>query len=95
MKRLFDVLSATSGLLLLAPLILGIALLVRLPLGSPVLFSQIRPGLHGKLFKMIRFRAMTDASGVTVNCFQIIERLTHCGRWLRSTSLDQYLSFGM
>ena len=84
-KRLIDVVAAGLGLLILSPVLLIVALLVRVKLGSPVLFRHERPGLHGKPFMLVKFRSMVDADGkLTDN-----ERLTPFGRRLRSTSLDE------
>lgn len=89
MKRLLDILiSATALLVLLIPLLL-IALLIRIKLGSPVLFRQVRPGKHGKPFQMIKFRSMTDARGLDGQLLTDAERLPAFGRLLRSTSLDE------
>lgn len=88
-KRLFDVLVSLSLLLLLAPVLLVTALLVRRWLGAPVLFTQIRPGLYGQPFKMVKFRTMTDARDLAGNLLPDAERLTRFGRFLRSTSLDE------
>lgn len=88
MKRLFDFTAAALGLLLLAPLLLLFAL-VRIKLGSPVLFRQTRPGLHGRPFELIKFRTMTDARGTDGALLPDAERLTPFGRFLRSTSLDE------
>jgi len=76
-------------LLLLAPLLLGLALLVRLAMGSPVLFCQKRPGLHGKPFVMYKFRTMRDMCDAQGNLLPDSQRLTRLGRFLRSTSLDE------
>lgn len=88
-KRLFDILVSVSLLLLLAPVLLVTAVLVRCLLGSPVLFTQIRPGLYGQPFKMIKFRTMTDARDVAGKLLPDAERLTRFGRFLRSSSLDE------
>lgn len=89
-KRVVDVLVAMFALLLLSPLIVALALLVRWKLGSPVLFRQERPGKGGRPFQMLKFRSMTDArlpgSG---SLLPDAERLTPFGKWLRSTSLDE------
>lgn len=61
LKRLFDVVAAVAGLALLSPVIAIVAILVRRKLGSPVLFRQVRPGIHGKPFEMVKFRTMRDA----------------------------------
>ncbi|MFN7015818.1 MAG: sugar transferase [Fimbriimonadales bacterium] len=89
LKRGMDV--AVSGLLLiaLAPLLIGLALLVWRQLGRPILFRQARPGLHGKPFVMYKFRTMTEARDAHGNPLPDSERLTPFGRWLRATSLDE------
>lgn len=89
MKRLFDFCVALCILLVLWPLILIVAVLVAFKLGRPVLFSQARPGLHGQVFKMYKFRSMTDARDETGTLLPDAERLTAFGRLLRSTSLDE------
>lgn len=89
MKRLFDILVSGIGLVLLSPLMLAVALLVRAKLGSPVLFRHRRPGLHGRLFTMLKFRTMTDAVGSDGALLPDAERLTPFGRFLRRTSLDE------
>lgn len=89
MKRLFDALAAILGLMLVWPLILFLAILVRLKLGSPVVFSQVRPGLAGKPFRMYKFRTMTDEKDEKGELLPDEVRLTAFGRFLRSTSLDE------
>ena len=89
LKRIFDVLAALGGLLLLAPVLLIVALLIRVNLGSPVLFRQTRPGLHGKPFEMIKFRSMLDAYDDSGQPLPNEQRLTRFGKLLRSTSLDE------
>ena len=89
MKRLMDFCAALVGLLLIWPLILFLALLVRFKLGSPVVFSQVRPGLGGKPFRMYKFRTMTDARDLHGELLPDDIRLTPFGRFLRSTSLDE------
>lgn len=89
MKRCFDVLVAAMALLLLAVPLVVLALLVRIKLGKPVLFAQVRPGMHGKPFLMVKFRTMTDASGPDGTLLPDAERLTSFGRFLRATSLDE------
>jgi lipopolysaccharide/colanic/teichoic acid biosynthesis glycosyltransferase len=74
---------------LLLPLLFIVALLVRVKLGSPVLFKQVRPGLHGKPFTMMKFRSMTDERDEQGNLLPDSVRLTKFGRFLRSTSLDE------
>jgi lipopolysaccharide/colanic/teichoic acid biosynthesis glycosyltransferase len=88
-KRLFDVTGAGLALLLLAPLLLGVALLVRWRLGRPVLFVQERPGLHGRPFRLVKFRTMTDARGPDGTLLPDAARLPRFGRMLRATSLDE------
>jgi lipopolysaccharide/colanic/teichoic acid biosynthesis glycosyltransferase len=89
LKRIFDILAATFGLLLLSPVILIVAWQVRRKLGSPVLFRQTRPGLHGKPFEMVKFRTMLDESDSTGNPLPDSERMTPFGQFLRSASLDE------
>ncbi len=88
-KRLLDLILAGLGLLLLSPLYLIVAALVRLKLGAPVLFRQERPGLHGRFFTLYKFRTMTDARDHTGALLPDAQRLTPFGAWLRSTSLDE------
>jgi lipopolysaccharide/colanic/teichoic acid biosynthesis glycosyltransferase len=89
LKRALDLAIALPALLLLSPLLLLVALVVRLSLGAPVLFRQQRPGLGGKPFMMFKFRTMTDARAVDGNPLPDGQRLTRLGRILRSTSLDE------
>lgn len=89
LKRLFDIVGSTFGLLLLSPIILIVAWQVRRKLGSPVFFRQIRPGMHGKPFEMIKFRTMKDAVDAEGNSLPDSERITAFGRLLRATSLDE------
>jgi len=88
-KFLFDVLSALLALLLLALPLLVLAWLIRRKLGSPVLFCQVRPGLHGKSFTMVKFRTMTDERGPDGALLPDAQRLTPFGRFLRASSLDE------
>jgi len=88
-KRLFDLAATIPLLLILSPLLLIVAILVRVKLGAPILFRQKRPGLHGKPFLMFKFRTMTDARDKRGNLLSDAERLTPFGRFLRSTSLDE------
>lgn len=89
MKRLLDFTAALLGLIALAlPLLILIAL-IRRKLGSPVFFTQVRPGMHGKPFKMVKFRSMTSERGTDGELLPDAERLTPFGRFLRSTSLDE------
>ncbi|MFC4621856.1 sugar transferase [Comamonas nitrativorans] len=89
MKRIFDFTAALLGLIALALPLLILCLLIRRKLGSPVLFRQIRPGLHGQPFEMVKFRTMTNARGPNGALLPDAERLTPFGRFLRSTSLDE------
>lgn len=77
------------GLLLLSPLLVIVSLMIRLNMGAPVFFRQIRPGLHGKQFEMIKFRTMRDAVDSKGNPLLDSCRLTRLGRFLRSSSLDE------
>jgi lipopolysaccharide/colanic/teichoic acid biosynthesis glycosyltransferase len=89
MKRLFDILVSFLSLVLLAIPLAVLAFLVRKKLGSPVLFTQVRPGFDGKPFKMYKFRTMTDARGPDGKLLDDEQRLTSFGKRLRSTSLDE------
>lgn len=89
LKRFFDVFAAVSALLLLSPVLAIVAWKVRREMGSPVLFRQVRPGLHGKPFEMIKFRTMRDATGPDGQPLPDAERLTQFGQFLRSSSLDE------
>ena len=92
-KRLFDILLSGLALIVSSPILLVTALLVRLKLGSPVLFTQERPGLHEKIFKMYKFRTMTDARDENGELLSDGERLTSFGKALRATSLDELPEF--
>jgi sugar transferase EpsL len=89
MKRCFDLIVGSVALLVLSPLIFLLSVVVRLKLGSPVLFSQLRPGMNGKPFKIIKFRSMLDKRDEQGNLLPDEERLTRFGTFLRSTSLDE------
>lgn len=89
LKRLFDILGAVFGLLILLPIIVTLAWQVRRKLGSPVLFRQTRPGLHGKPFQLIKFRTMRNAIGLDGRPLPDSERMTSFGSFLRSASLDE------
>jgi len=89
LKRLFDIIIATTALVLLSPLYAFVAYKVKKNLGSPVLFRQVRPGLNGKPFEMVKFRTMKDAADAQGNPLPDSERLTPFGKMLRSTSLDE------
>ena len=88
-KRLLDIIIASIALILLSPLYAFVAYKVKKNLGSPVLFRQVRPGLYGKPFEMIKFRTMKDAVDAQGNPLPDSERLTPFGKMLRSTSLDE------
>jgi len=89
MKRLFDITAALLGLLLLLPLMALVFWQVSRKLGSPVFFRQVRPGLNGKPFEMIKFRTMRDAVNAAGDQLPDSERMTPLGRFLRSSSLDE------
>ena len=89
MKRLLDFTAALLGLIALALPLCILIVLIRRKLGSPVFFRQVRPGLHGQSFEMVKFRTMTDARGPDGGLLPDAERLTPFGRFLRSTSLDE------
>lgn len=88
-KRALDVIGAGLGLLILSPVLLIVALMICRQMGSPVLFRQTRPGLHGKPFQMIKFRTMRDALDAEGKPLPDSERITRLGRFLRSSSLDE------
>ena len=89
LKRLLDIIIASIALILLSPLYFIVARKVKKNLGSPVLFRQVRPGLYGKPFEMIKFRSMKDAVDAQGNPLPDSERLTPFGKMLRATSLDE------
>ncbi len=88
-KRIFDLTAAVFGLVIVSPLLLAMAVLVRIFLGSPILFSQKRPGYKGKPFHIHKFRTMTDARDQAGNLLPDSQRLTSFGRFLRASSLDE------
>ena len=88
-KRLLDLFLTIPGLIFLLPVLMVTAFLVRVKLGRPVLFKQLRPGLGGKPFTILKFRTMTDAHGVDGVLLPDALRLTAFGRFLRATSLDE------
>jgi sugar transferase EpsL len=88
-KRLFDLLISLLALLLLSPLLGLLVLLVHVKLGSPVLFRQQRPGLHGRPFTLIKFRTMIDQRDAHGNLLPDADRLTKFGKFLRASSLDE------
>lgn len=89
MKRVLDLVCSGLGLLVLSPVLLVLAILIALRLGRPVLFTQTRPGLYGKPFRMLKFRSMTSACDASGNLLPDEQRLTPFGQRLRSTSLDE------
>lgn len=89
MKRLFDFFAASVALLVFSIPLLALIWLVKRKLGSPVFFVQTRPGLHGKPFRMFKFRTMTDARDAQGHLLPDSERLTSFGRFLRASSLDE------
>lgn len=88
-KRILDILLSGAGVIVLSPVLLVTALLVRVKLGSPVIFTQDRPGKAGKVFKLYKFRSMTDAKDKNGELLPDEIRLTAFGKKLRSTSLDE------
>ncbi len=88
-KCIFDLVASGAALIALSPLLLAVAALVRLFLGSPVLFRQERPGLHGRPFMLVKFRTMTGAADAGGRLLPDADRLTRFGMFLRSTSLDE------
>ena len=89
LKRAFDIIASLIGLIVLSPVLLIVAILVRKNLGSPILFRQVRPGIDGKPFEMVKFRSMRDAIAKDGTPIPDNERLTPFGKALRSTSLDE------
>ncbi len=88
-KRALDILFALLALVILSPLLLVVALLVKLKLGSPIIFSQERPGKDNKIFKIYKFRTMTNQTDAQGNLLPDEQRLTRFGAFLRKTSLDE------
>lgn len=88
-KRWLDFLISLAAIVCLSPIILTVAILVRVKLGKPVLFTQMRPGKNGKVFKMYKFRSMTNKHDETGELLSDEDRLTGFGKKLRSTSLDE------
>lgn len=92
-KRPLDFVLSFIALVVLSPILLITAILVRIKLGSPVIFKQERPGLNGEIFNMYKFRTMTDARDECGNLLSDDERLTDFGKKLRSTSIDELPEF--
>ena len=88
-KRFLDLLLSTLAIVILSPVLLVVAILVRIKLGSPVLFHQERPGRNEKIFTLCKFRTMTDKRDEKGNLLPDADRLTKFGKLLRATSLDE------
>jgi lipopolysaccharide/colanic/teichoic acid biosynthesis glycosyltransferase len=88
-KRLVDLLCASLALIILSPLLLLVALLVKIKLGSPVIFRQSRPGRHAQIFTLFKFRSMNDAKDASGRLLPDDLRLTRFGRFLRASSIDE------
>jgi len=88
-KRAFDIVCSAAALAVLSPVLVALTFLVRSRLGSPAFFSQVRPGLKGRPFRMVKFRSMTNARDADGALLPDAERLPAFGRWLRATSLDE------
>lgn len=89
LKRTVDLVVAVGALLLLSPIMVVVALLIRIKLGSPILFSQVRPGKSGAPFVMLKFRSMTDERDENGLLLPDAERLPPFGKWLRASSVDE------
>jgi sugar transferase EpsL len=89
LKRMLDVTVAALGLMILGPVLVALALAVRIGLGTPVLFTQTRPGLRGQPFTLYKFRTMTDARDADGHLLPDGGRLTRLGRFLRASSMDE------
>ena len=92
-KRIFDVIVSALGLILLSPLLLILAILVRINLGTPVFFRQERPGLNEKIFTLYKFRSMKNAADSKGNLLPDEARLSGFGKILRASSLDELPEF--
>jgi lipopolysaccharide/colanic/teichoic acid biosynthesis glycosyltransferase len=90
LKRAFDIIFSLAWLIGFSPLLIIVAILVRIKLGSPILFIQERPGKGAKPFRMVKFRTMTDAKDAAGNLLPDEVRLTSLGKFLRSTTLDEF-----
>jgi sugar transferase EpsL len=88
-KRIIDITVSATLLIALCPAMLIVAALVRMNFGTPVLFRQSRPGLHGKQFDILKFRTMLDATDANGRQLPDSQRLTRFGKWLRASSLDE------
>jgi lipopolysaccharide/colanic/teichoic acid biosynthesis glycosyltransferase len=92
-KRVFDIMIILLGVVVILPIIFLIALLVRIKIGTPVFFTQVRPGLYAKSFRIYKFRTMTNEQDVNGVLLKDADRLVPFGRFLRSTSLDELPEF--
>lgn len=88
-KRLLDIIISVFALILFSPILLILAVLIRITLGAPIIFKQKRPGKNGKIFEIYKFRTMNSDKDVYGNLLSDNERLTSFGRFIRSTSLDE------
>jgi lipopolysaccharide/colanic/teichoic acid biosynthesis glycosyltransferase len=88
-KRFFDLIVSLLALIVLSPLVALTALFVRIGLGSPIIFAQVRPGYRSKLFKIYKFRTMKDTCDASGHLLPDSERLTRLGKFLRTSSLDE------
>lgn len=89
LKRILDILICITGLIIVSPILLSVALLVKIKLGSPIIFKQERPGLHGEIFKLYKFRTMTNEKNDSGELLNDEVRLTDFGKKLRASSLDE------
>lgn len=89
MKRLFDFSAATLGLFVVSPIVIGTAIVVKKKIGSPILFTQTRPGQYGKPFQVYKFRTMTNETDENGDLLPDADRLTETGKFLRKYSLDE------
>lgn len=89
LKRILDILICITGLIFISPILLVVALLVKIKLGSPIIFKQERPGLHGEIFKLYKFRTMTNEKNDSGELLNDEVRLTEFGKKLRASSLDE------
>ncbi len=89
LKRILDILLGIAGLLILSPVILVLVIIVWLTLGWPVIFTQARPGLRGKIFNLYKFRSMKNAFDMEGNPLPDEQRLTQLGKFMRASSLDE------
>lgn len=89
LTRTFNIVAALLGLLILAPVLLVVSLLISMKLGRPVMFCQERAGLRGRIFRLVKFRTMTDERALNGELLPDEERMTEFGQWLRETSVDE------